>query len=456
MFQLVFDDYPSAYTPALWANESLAILAENMVVGNLVHRDFEPVISSFGEVVNARRPGEFTAKRKSASDDVTIQATTATNIPVKLNQHWHTSFVIKDADQSKSFKDLTTEFLHPAMVSIARAIDQCVLGQVYQFLPNSAGQLGLLTKTNAEDYILDAREVLNLNKAHEMGRNMILTAKSETKVLGNQNFLQAYVVGDNGTALKEAVLGTKLGFAFFMAQNASYVAPGNTTVTGTVNNAAGYAAGSVTFTVDGLSAAISNGSWITIAGDDTPLRVVSTVGGATPTSITVSTGLKRAVADNAVVTIYTPGAVNFGAGYAVDYDKEIVVNGFTVAPRVGQMVTFGTSTTSPIYSIVAVNGTTGITLDRPLEAALADTNKVNIGPAGSYNFAFHRNAIALVTRPLALPMAGLARAGRADLDGFSVRVVMTYEGKSQGTLVTVDTLMGVKVLDQNLGAVMYG
>ena len=407
--------------------------------------------------IKSNNVGEFVAKRKGASDDVTIQTVTATNVPVKLDQHWHTSFVVKDSDQSKSFKDLVTEYLHPALVSIARAVDQCVLGQVYQFLPNSAGQLGALTKNNAEDYILETREILNVNKAYDFGRNMILTPKAETKVLGNSNFLQAYAVGDNGTALQEAVLGTKLGFAFFMAQNASYVAPGNTTVAGAINNAAGYAAGAVTFTVDGLSAAISNGSWITIAGDDTPLRVVSTVGGATPTSITVSTGLKRAVADNAVVTIYTPGAVNFGAGYAVGYDKEIVINGFTVAPRVGQMVTFGTSTTSPIYSIVAVNGLTGITLDRPLEAALADTNKVNIGPAGSYNFAFHRNALALVSRPLAMPITGTgARAGRADLDGFSVRVVMTYDGKSQGTLVTVDTLMGVKVLDQNLGAVMYG
>ena len=56
MFQLVFDDYPSAFTPAHWANESLAILQENMVVGNLVHRDFEPTIADFGDVVNARKP----------------------------------------------------------------------------------------------------------------------------------------------------------------------------------------------------------------------------------------------------------------------------------------------------------------------------------------------------------------------------------------------------------------
>ena len=35
-----------------------------------------------------------------------------------------------------------------------------------------------------------------------------------------------------------------------------------------------------------------------------------------------------------------------------------------------------------------------------------------------------------------------------------MRVVMTYDGNKQGTLVTLDTLLGVKVLDKKLGAVM--
>lgn len=53
-FAVVGDDYPSAYIPELWANESLAILEENMVIGNLVHRDFENVIANFGDTVNTR------------------------------------------------------------------------------------------------------------------------------------------------------------------------------------------------------------------------------------------------------------------------------------------------------------------------------------------------------------------------------------------------------------------
>jgi hypothetical protein len=457
VYEGTVEGYPDAYIPELWANESIAILEENMVLGNLVHRDFENSLASYGDVVNTRKPGEFVAKRKTAADNVTVQTPTATSVPVVLNQHLHTSFIIKDADQSKSFKDLVTEYLSPAMLSIARSIDQILSTQVYQFLPNAAGQLGQISGTTAESFLLATRQVMNVNKAYVQNRNLVLGTVSETALLSDKTFLQAYSVGDEGTALREASLGRKLGFDIFMAQNTPYSNPVVADqVKGAINNAAGYGVGAKSFTVDGFSAAISTGSWISVAGDYTPLQVTGTTGGATPTAITTAQGLQSAVADNAVVTVWGVGAVNNSGGYPVDYAKDIAFDTFTNAPQVGQGCTFASGTT--IYGIIAVDTVAGtLTLDRPLEAAISDNDKINLLPAGSYNLGFHRNAIALVSRPLALPMSGTgARAGVANFGGMSMRVTFTYDGNKQGTLVTLDTLLGVKVLDQKLGAILLG
>lgn len=453
-FALAYDDYPDAFTPEMWANESIAILLENMVIGNLVHRDFSAQIASHGDVVNTRKPGQFKAVRKSADDNVTVQATTATNVAVRLDQHLHTSFIIKDADQSKAFKDLVVEYLSPGMQSIAQEIDLIVGGQVHQFHANRAGKLGGLSAAVADQYLLETREVLNINKAHTDGRNLILGPRAETVMLQNSNFINADKVGDDGTALREASLGRKYGLNTFAAQNQPYHTATDV-VAGAVNNASGYAAGSTAITVDGLSAAIAAGTYVTIAGDMTPLRVISSTGGATPTAIVLNRGLKYAVADNAVVTLYDPGTVNEAAGYDAGYDGAIAYDGVTVAAQVGQVVAFGTySASQDLYTVIGV-GTGTITLDRPLVAAIADGDAVFLGPPGGYNLAFHRNAIALVSRPLALPMPGTgARAGVANWNGMSMRVVITYDGNKQGHLVTVDTLLGVKVLDAALGAVL--
>jgi hypothetical protein len=454
-FNPVYENDNDPFIPELWANESILLLTENIVAAGLVHRDFQPEIANFGDVVNTRKPAAFEAKRKTDADEVEVQDASAENIQVPLNQHIHTSFMIRDGEESKSFKDLVNEYLSPAMIAQARIIDQIVLGQYAQFLMNSYGTLGGLTETTAKAAILGTRLVMNNNKAYMAGRNLILTPNAETEMLKLDIFITADKVGDDGTALREASLGRKLGFNFFMCQNMASVAVGNTKASGTVNLAAGYPVGTTAITVAGFAAAITNGSWVSIGGQ--PYRVVSTTGGAAPTVITIAApGLRSAVANSAVVSAYTNGDINLVAGYAEGYAKDITVSTFSVAPQVGQFVSFGTNSTSPIYTIIKAS-TTSITLDRPLEEDLANGDNVNIGPAGEYNLAFHRNAIALVVRPLAPPKRGTgALSGVANASDFSMRTTITYDGRKQGHLVTFDMLCGVAILDTDLGAVLLG
>jgi hypothetical protein len=457
-FYLLYANDVDAFVPELWAQESLAILEENMVIGNMVHRDFEPMLAKYGDVVNTRQPAEFTAKRKTVTDDVTVQDATATNVAVTLNQLVHVSFLLRDGEESKSFKDLVVEYLQPAMLAQARFVDLVLLGQYSQFLANCTGHLGSLSTSNVVTYMLECRKAMNVNKAPETGRAMIWNSASEALALANEVFHSAEKVGDDGTALREASIGRKIGFNNFACQNMASIAASSTdVVTGAINYSAGYGIGTTVMTINGFTAAIPANSWIKIAGDDTPLRVVSTVGGATPTSVTVaSPGLKHAVVHTAVITRTDPGAVNYGSGYDIGYAKYITVNGFTNMPEVGQLVTFGTDTTSPIYTIVDATATT-ILLDRPLEVALTHAETVNPGPSGDYNFAFCRNAIALVIRPLAAPRQGTgALSSVVNYNGASMRATITYDGTKQGHLVTLDMLMGVKVLDTDLGAVMLG
>lgn len=456
-------DFPEAFDPDIWALESIAILEENMVAANLVHRDFENLIQSFGSTVNTRKPSEFTMMRKGRNNPIVVQNPDATEVPVVLNQQGYISFLILDVDQSKSFEDLVALYLQPAMLGIARGVDQVVTGQVYQFLQNNGGQLNMMDGDNAEDYILDARLVMNVNKAYPNNRRLILGPIAETAALKDEKFTDANRVGDDGTALREASLGRKFGYDIFMAQNQCYVDPtASDKVVGAINNAAGYPVGTNTFTVDGLAAAITPGTWLTIAGDNTPLQVASTTGGATPTAIVTVQKIKRAVADNAIVTITDPGLVNNAAGYAgpagktVGWAMPIIYDTTTFDPQVGQGVSFGTQTV--VYSIIEVDSTNKtILLDRPLEVALADNNTMNLLPPGSYNFMFHRNAVALVTRPLALPMVGTgARSGIAVYNNIAMRVVFAYDKDNQGVQCTVDLLFGVAILDEHLGCVLYG
>jgi hypothetical protein len=444
-----------AFIPEHWANESLAILEENMVASALIHRDFENIIAKFGDIVHTRKPGEFVASRKGNADPVTVLDATATDVLVPLNQWLHTAFMIPDGEESMAFKDLVEVYMKPAMLAQAQFLDKVVLGQVYRFRNNNGGQLLGLTDATAKNYLLDTREVMNIKKVYPAGRRLILTPNSETELLKLNLFISAGEVGDDGTALREASLGRKMGFDMFMCQNMSSVAEGNTKLSGAINNTGGYGVGATVLTTDSFTGAVVTGGWLEIDGDDAPQRITAhaeTLGNTT--SITISPGLFRPVADNAVINAYTPGAVNNGAGYPAGHYKVITVDGFTVAPKVGQLLSFGTA--APVYSVMS-GTTTSVILDRPLDLAIADNDIVGIGPPGDYNFAFHRNALALVVRPLARPKEGSgAISGVVNFNDLSMRATITYQGKDQGHLVVLDMLFGIALLDEALGAVMLG
>ena len=69
--------------------------------------------------------------------------------------------------------------------------------------------------------------------------------------------------------------------------------------------------------------------------------------------------------------------------------------------------------------------------------------------------AFHRNAIALVSRNLALPM-GASNAAYASAGGLGVRVVYDYDSATKTDKISFDVIYGVKELDENLICTLVG
>ena len=79
-----------------------------------------------------------------------------------------------------------------------------------------------------------------------------------------------------------------------------------------------------------------------------------------------------------------------------------------------------------------------------------DQNADTIGVDG---IAFHKNAFALVTRPLALPQ-GAAKAAIVNYDGFGLRVVQSYDINTKKDTISIDMVCGVKTINPSLAAVI--
>ena len=445
-----------AFIPEMWANEGLAILEENMVMANLVYRDFEDEVRAYGDVVNTRRPGTFSISRKADGDPLIHETAASTNVRVPLDQWFYKSFVIKDGEASLSFQDLVEVYLLPAMQTIARSVDRAVIGRIHEFLTgvnNRAGKLGGLSSENSHDYVLEARQRLNENLAPMQGRNLVLSPASETALLKNTMFIKANERGDGGSALENATLGRILGFNTYLDQNVGSVATGADTedLTVVAGQAAGYA-GAINIAITGVA-----GEYIVLAGNEQPTYLTDATTGA----VVLNEPLKYPVAGSAVATHYKKCDAH--EAYAVGHSKRIQLDGHTAdkGPQVGQLLAFGTGASRRVYTVLQTwpvsTTSTAVILDRPLEVAVGSGDDAFPGPCGAFNWAFHREAIALVSRPLALPNAQMGVMAKVGVhNGISMRVAAQYDIDAGGTKVNLDLLCGVAVLDTRLCVPLLG
>jgi len=448
----------SPFVPQWWANETLAILEENMIALGLVHRDFEPMFQQYGDVVNTRRPSEFIAVRKAKTDNITVQDASATNVQVKLDQHIHVSFEVNDLDQRSSMVDLIATYVKPAGLALARAADRVVLGQYPRFLPNVVGKL--LGGSGGGGYMLQKmaglKTKLDQQKAYEDGRNLVLSPLSESYFLGDP---ASYHVNEAGNANERTrgMIGRVMNFGTYGAQNMADVLLNPTGVTKTVVVKGNALVGATSLPTDGWAAGtdIAAGDWVLVNG--MPNRVESVSGtfvdGTSTMTLTLKYGLVNGAVDNDNVIGYKPVLANNAAGYAIGWNKAIEFDGTGSGyePQVGQAIQIG----SYVYTVIGKSTATSLSLDRSLEGAISDNDKIQPLPHGSYNFAFHRNAVTAAIRPLPPVPAGTgAKSSTVNYNGLTVRATMGYDMNSQNMIVTLDFLMGIQVLDTNLGAVL--
>ncbi len=449
-----------AYVPEIWAQESLEILKENMVAAQLVHRDFSSEIAKFGDRVHTRKPSEFKISRRTDATSVTSQDAEATNVPVDLNQWFNNTFTIRPSEMSLSFKDLVKIYLEPAMLSVARGIDRAILGRgAAAFLADSSkrsGRLQEMTYSNVYDWVVEVDQVMNESKVDALGRSLVISPSAKAQMLKSDKFVKANERGDGGLSMRTGIIGHMLGFDTYMAQNVNNVQVGADVALLAVDGAgakpAEYA-GAINIAISGVV-----GEYLVIAGNGQPTYMTDVSTGA----VVLNEALKYAIANSAVVKHYKSCAV--ATTRAAGYSEEISVKTHTSGkgPQVGQLVSFVDASSGAnrhTYTVIeATEGTTTseLVLDRPLDTTItADSTVVCPGPYGSINLGLHRNALALVTRPLA-PVSGAGMmTAVAEAYGLGIRVSM-QDQINVGRVVAVDLLAGVAVLDSALCVPLLG
>ncbi|WP_455577065.1 P22 phage major capsid protein family protein [Anaerosinus sp.] len=363
-------------TPSIIAQESLMVLQNNMVLSDLVYKDYSKEFANVGDTITVRKPATFTVNE--FGETIVIQDAKEKGTPVVMDKHLDVSFAITSKDLSLNIVDFSEQFLTPALSAFAQGLDERIAG-LYVDVPYCTGTAG--TAPNSIGALTGVRKVMNDNKVPMAGRNLVLDTSADAKLLELDSFNRVDASGTS-LAMQEAILGRKFGFNCLMDQNIKYHSNG---------------------TIEGAAIKLSG-----------PVSKGATLAALTDTSLTGT--LKK-------------GSLFTVAGDSTTY---VVTEDATAASNVLQVKFY-----PEMKADVSAN--TAVTL-------IADH---------AANIAFHRNAFALVSRQLSLPM-GNTLSSYINYKGMGLRVTFGYDINHKKDICSIDMLCGFKTMIPELACRLLG
>jgi hypothetical protein len=121
----------------LVAADALPALIGNLVMGNLVNRDYEPVLAQAGDTINIPIAADLTANNLAEGQNVTLQNPNLGNAQIVLNTHAEATFQIPDVTRVLAVPDLLSLYMDPAVKAIARKIETDLLSLYASFTFNT-------------------------------------------------------------------------------------------------------------------------------------------------------------------------------------------------------------------------------------------------------------------------------------------------------------------------------
>jgi P22 coat protein - gene protein 5 len=213
----------------LVAADALPALTGNLVMGNLVNRDYEPILAHAGDTVNVPIPPVLVANNIAEGGTVTQQNPTLGNAQIVLNTHAEATFQIPDVTKAIAYPELLKAYMQPAVIALAERVERDLLSLYGQFTANNP--VGTPGTSITEATIDGAETSLFAAKVPATApKYLVVDSNTYSQIRQIPRFSEYYSSGEAGLkALVEGNVGKMKDFFIFRSQFVS------TTGTTTIN-----------------------------------------------------------------------------------------------------------------------------------------------------------------------------------------------------------------------------
>jgi hypothetical protein len=203
-----------SFIPEKVATTAIEVLTSYMNLARTVYRDFENETRSEGDTVKVPVYGSISANEMSQTGEVTLQNPADDEVSITLDQHWESSFLIRDVARAMSNQNVLTGYVRASAIALAEKIENS-LASLYESVGDtvSAGaSLGL------DDIQALRKKHVDLNIPRLAPKYLYVGTEGYSDLLGLTTFEDASQFGSR-SALIEGKIPMLYGYGIFESQN---------------------------------------------------------------------------------------------------------------------------------------------------------------------------------------------------------------------------------------------
>lgn len=207
----------AVFIPEIWSPEVKMAVESNLVMGNLVLRDYEGDIKNSGDTVRISEISNLTVGNKAASTDVSYETITEAQSTILIDKHKYAAFKLEDIVATQANVDLMQKYSAKVGYALAKQIDTDLLA-LYVALSQSVGTAGT---DITQDNFLTAIQYLDVADAPETQRYGVFHASQKAAFLNVDEFIRydANGVGGAQSPIIRGNFGEIYGVQIFFSTN---------------------------------------------------------------------------------------------------------------------------------------------------------------------------------------------------------------------------------------------
>ncbi len=206
-----------SFIPQVWSARLQESLHKSLVFGNLCNRNWEGVITKYGDTVHINNLADITVKPYTPNVDIDDpEELSTTDTTMTINHAAYYNFYINDVDAAQARTDLMEAAMRNAAIKLAEDTEDYILGTIRTYAGTKGA--GPIPAGGVYELLVNIKTAMDDLNVPRVGRKLVVPPSVEGQLLLDNRFITGNgAISD--ARLAEGSIARAVGFDIYISND---------------------------------------------------------------------------------------------------------------------------------------------------------------------------------------------------------------------------------------------